>query len=295
MTTRKEAVRLAAAHLPRRVPGDRPAPHRRPDARQHPDALAAAIAGRDRADGSVRRSGQLLEQAAGCPAQAQQALVRVGPWSSPRRTAPCTAALNRPVWPQHRTGGRHRRAGEPPALGRRFAPELAGLLPDLVADPDLRTTWRAAVRATVALAWNGQPHPLGAGPAPGSVLHRTVTALLTADREGLGRTGWRAGRSRGPRTLRRTATSRPAAPAGAGHPPLPQPTGPGSGETVTALADLLRQEPPLRVGLLLALVDLRTDRRCSQGAWPIWRRLRGAAGPWPCAARTRSPGSGARR
>ncbi|MGW4646837.1 hypothetical protein [Kitasatospora sp. NPDC004289] len=254
VTTRKEAVRLAAAHLPPAraiallrtaalTPG------------QHPDALAAAIGA---ATGLTERpeAWELLEQAAEGPAQAQQALVRVGPWqlaaAHRARYAALIGRVCRSTEPEVATAGLEslpRWAG--------FAPELAGLLPDLVADPDLRTSWRAAVRATVALAWNGQPHPLG-GAAPGSVLHRTVTALLTADREGRAAPGGAPGvpgaadaaadrdlpaRQR----LRELVTS------------LPQPDRPWQRETVTALADLLGQEPPLRVGLLLALVDLRDE------------------------------------
>ncbi|MFI5530586.1 hypothetical protein ACIA8O_18795 [Kitasatospora sp. NPDC051853] len=253
VTTRKEAVRLATAYLP---PARAAALLRTATLTpgQHPDALAAAIGAATRLT-ERPEVWDLLERAASGPAQAQQALVRIRPWQLAEahrvRYAGLVGRVCRSPEPEVAVAGL-----ESLPQWARFAPEVAGLLPALVADPALRATWRAAARATVSLAWNGQPHPLG-GAAPGSVLHRTVTVLLAADAaSGLpGGTADAAdtadaGEDRdlpARQRLRELLTS------------VAQPERPWQRETVTALAELLRPEPALRVRLLLSLVDLRDE------------------------------------
>ncbi|MFD0573245.1 hypothetical protein ACFQ0T_33455 [Kitasatospora gansuensis] len=238
VTTRKEAVRLAAGYLPpeRAVELLRLA-YLAPG--QHPDVQAAVIAA---GAGLLEREEiwALFGAAATDSPQTGTALLRTRPWQ--------LAEAHRARFA--RLVGEVCRTDQPdaavPALGQlatwaRFAPEAADVLPALVTDLTNRQTWQAAVRTLTALAGNDLPHPLG-GAAPGSVLHRTVTGLLASLRAG----EFEALADRDlPARQRLTALVDG----------LPRPDQPWIRTNLAALAGLLAEQPAHRVDVLLGLVD----------------------------------------
>ncbi|MFJ1752787.1 hypothetical protein [Kitasatospora sp. NPDC088134] len=179
VTARKEAVRLAAAHLPpARAAELVAAAFRAPG--QHPDVRAAAASrAAELLDAGAVRA--VLAEAAEAPEpQVRQAVLGTPPHLLPERHRAFLAGLV--------TSVAARPGGDPEvvrtaiaALPRwaRYAPGAAEVLPSLVADLDDRHTWRQAVRSVQELAVSGLPHPVG-GAAPGSTAHRALAALLGA-------------------------------------------------------------------------------------------------------------------
>ncbi|WP_455359760.1 hypothetical protein [Streptomyces sp. SYSU K21746] len=180
VTSRKEAVRLAARYLPpRRAAALLAATYRTPG--QHPDVQVAVVASSAGLLADERMREVLTLAAQGNP-QVVRALVRTEPWELPTthrtryarlvgevcRAADCDVAqAGLRVFP--------RWAG--------YAPEAADALSRAVTDLDERATWRTAGQGIATLAVSGLPHPLG-GAAPGSLFHRTLAALLATARAG---------------------------------------------------------------------------------------------------------------
>ncbi|MGX4732991.1 hypothetical protein [Kitasatospora griseola] len=188
ITSRKQAVRLAARHLPAeaaatllldavRAPGG------------HPDVRTAALAetlhrlGDRRADDTPAPTGELrwallAEIAAhGTPDQRRR-LTGVDPHRLPPADHPRYAEL---VAGLLESGDR----SVEDAARTRLA-DLAGHVPQAVAglartvlDPDDRHRWESAAETLAVIALGDTPHPLG-GCAPGSVLSGVLTALAAS-------------------------------------------------------------------------------------------------------------------
>ncbi|KRB75478.1 hypothetical protein ASE03_16055 [Kitasatospora sp. Root187] len=238
ITTRKEAVRLAAGYLPPQQAAEllRTA-YLAPG--QHPDVQAAVIAA---GSGLLQREEiwALFGAAATDSPHTGTALLRTRPWqlaeAHQARFARLVGQVCRTDHPEAAVAA----LGQLPTWAR-FAPETAEVLPTLVTDLTNRHTWRAAVDAVATLAGQDLPHPLG-GTAPGSVLHRTVTGLLASVR---------AGESEALADRDLPARQRLTVLLGG----LPRPDQPWIRANLTGLAELLAEQPALRVDLLLGLVD----------------------------------------
>ncbi|BAJ27735.1 MULTISPECIES: hypothetical protein [Kitasatospora] len=177
VTSRKEAVRLAAALLPPATAAELlAAAFHAPG--QHPDVRAAAAAHcQDLLDAEPVWA-LLAEAAAASEPQLRQAVVGRLPHLLPERHRARYGRLVAAV---------AARPGEQPEAARaaiaalpewvRHAPEAADALPALVAAPDRRAVWAAASLALRTVALSDRPHPAG-GAEPGSLLHRALTALL---------------------------------------------------------------------------------------------------------------------
>ncbi|MGW4692167.1 hypothetical protein ACWEO1_07295 [Kitasatospora cineracea] len=182
VTSRKEAVRLAAALLPpARAAEVLTAAFHAPG--QHPDVRAAATAYcRELLDADPVWA--LLAEAAGAPEpQLRRAVAALSPHLLPARHRARYARLVAAV---------ATRPGQEPDAARtavaalpgwaRYAPETAEVLPGLVTDLDDRAVWGAAALALRAVALGDRAHPVGGG-APGSLLHRALATLLAAPEE----------------------------------------------------------------------------------------------------------------
>ncbi|MFD3482172.1 hypothetical protein [Streptomyces sp. NPDC058665] len=180
VTGRKEAVRLAATHLPlpRAAALLSAAFHAPPG---HPDVQAAVVAF---ATGllSEEETWSVLTAATRGEPRVLQAVVRTSAWSLPEVHRPRYARLVGEVC----------RAADMDAAtaGLRVLPQWARYAPDAVEGLSERVTdlgegegpravWRLATTTIVQLAVSGLPHPVG-GAAPGSLLHGTLAALLPA-------------------------------------------------------------------------------------------------------------------
>ncbi|RKE18457.1 hypothetical protein [Streptomyces sp. TLI_171] len=179
VTSRKEAVRLAAAFLPPAQAAEvLAAAFHAPG--QHPDVRATA-AGWCQELLDAEPVWALLSEAAEAPEpQVRQAVIGLPPHLMDGRHRPRYARLVAAVATRSGQDPEAARAaiGELPAWAR-YVPEVAEVLPGLVTDLDNRRTWRAAARALCGLAVSGVAHPVG-GAAPGSLVHRTLAALLAA-------------------------------------------------------------------------------------------------------------------
>lgn len=262
VTTRKEAVRLAAELLPpQRAVELLHVAYLTPD--QHPDVQAAVISA---GAGLLEREEvwTLFGAAASGAPQARLALLRTRPWQLPEAHRPRFARLVGQVCRSEQTEAAVAALGQLTHWAR-FAPEAAEAIPALVHDLDDRETWGAAVRALATLAGADLPHPLG-GTAPGSLLHRTVTGLLTAVRAG----EFEALPERDlPARQRLTVLVAR----------LPRPDRPWIRTTLTGVAGLLSDQPAFQVRVLLALVDLAAESPEAQ-----LRELAGACAGRPALA-----------
>nr|BFD96083.1 hypothetical protein KitaXyl93_74430 [Kitasatospora sp. Xyl93] len=179
VTSRKEAVRLAAEHLPPRTAADLLVAAYRTEG-QHRDVRAAAVAS---TTGLLDAEPvwELLAEAAGqAPPPVRRAVLSTDPAHLPEahraRYAHLVALVAAAADPEVAA----------PALAAlprwaAWAPETAEVARRAVTDPANRGGWRQAAGAVHALAASGLPHPLG-GAAPGSLLHRTLAGLAAAAR-----------------------------------------------------------------------------------------------------------------
>ncbi|MFJ2766318.1 hypothetical protein [Streptomyces sp. NPDC087300] len=252
VTSRKEAVRLAARFLPPRQALDLLArAFHAPD--RHPDVRAAVVGALPPLLG-VPEAWPLLEAAAGTDAEpVLNALVQVTPWELPtaRRRGyaavvdaaydACLASIEGFVgYAMLRSFG----------VWCRYEPGLADRLAGTVRDLGSREHWQYAAWVLRDLAASGLPHPVG-GTGPGSVLHGAVAALLAAAHGPEG--GCDAGEDRDLPALQRLRTLvSPSSDSGEWQRP----------EILEPLAAQLAQEPLLvaeRADLLRRLVDRETD------------------------------------
>ncbi|MFJ8439223.1 hypothetical protein [Kitasatospora griseola] len=251
VTSRKQAVRLAARHLPAeaaatllldvvRSPGG------------HPDVRTAALAetlhrlGDRRADetstpvGELRRA-LLAETAAHGTADQRRRLAEADPHRLPPADRPRYADL---VAGLLESGDR----SVEDAARTRLA-DLAGHVPQAVAglartvlDPDDRHRWESAAETLMVIALGDTPHPLG-GCAPGSVLSGVLTALAASVGAGEDRSRERLARLQNRLFLH--SWNNPNAPA-----------------VCRAAASVLLVEPALRrpaVELLVGAVDVSAE------------------------------------
>ncbi|MGW7363617.1 hypothetical protein ACWGI8_09355 [Streptomyces sp. NPDC054841] len=245
VTSRKEAVRLAARHLPpRRAAALLAAAYRAPDA--HPDVQAAVVAFSTELLSEEGTWAVLSEATSGAP-QVLQSLVRAEPWALPEAHRPRYARLVGEVC--RATDTEVAEAGLR-ALPRwaGYAPESAGAVSRIVTDLDRRAGWRTAAQAVGELAASGLPHPLG-GAASGSLFHETLAGLLAA--VGAGEYEALADRDL-------PARQRVAALLGA----LPPRPGDEARPVLEAAAAQLADEPSLaadRIDLLRRLVELDAE------------------------------------
>ncbi|MFI6691215.1 hypothetical protein ACIBLA_05525 [Streptomyces sp. NPDC050433] len=249
VTSRKEAVRLAATLLP--LPEAAALLSTAFDAPdQHADVQAAVVAFATELLSEERTWSVLTAATLGAP-QVLQAVVRTAAWSLPE--------IHRPRYA--RLVGEVCRSADPEAAtaGLRVLPQWARYAPEAVAGLSERVTdlgegagtrdvWRQAVTAIGRLAVSGLPHPVG-GAEPGSVLDDTLAALLPAIAAGEPDAPSDRDLPSRQRALALLATlpDRPAREIR----PVP-----------AAVAARLADEPSLagaRAGLLLGLVDLDDD------------------------------------
>ncbi|MGW1177815.1 hypothetical protein ACWD4P_29340 [Kitasatospora sp. NPDC002543] len=179
VTSRKEAVRLAAEHLPPRTAADLlVAAYRTED--QHRDVRAAAVAFSTALLDAEPVWGLLAEAAGQAPPPVRLAVLRTDPRHLPAAHRARYARLVASV----------AAASDPevaaPALAvlpqwAAWAPDTADVARRAVTDPAVRGGWRQGADAVRALAASGLPHPLG-GAAPGSLLHDTLAELAAAVR-----------------------------------------------------------------------------------------------------------------
>ncbi|MFF4318881.1 hypothetical protein [Streptomyces sp. NPDC001568] len=251
VTSRKEAIRLAALHLPpRRTTALLAQAFRAPD--RHPDVRSTVVRALPVLLG-VPEAWRLLDEAAreGDPA-VLAALVAVGPRQLPREHRARWAALVDSLYDAVLTHTASGLAGHSTirSLGdwAAYAPGLAVRLSRTVCDLDRRARWAGVASVLRDLASSTLPHPLG-GAAPGSVLHGAVAELLASldGPEG----GRDAAEDRDlPALQRLRSLVRPS---------VTHDSGP---ELLEALAGQLAGQPLLaseRADLLYSLVDLRTE------------------------------------
>ncbi|MFC8075021.1 hypothetical protein ACFUN8_05730 [Streptomyces sp. NPDC057307] len=180
VTSRKEAVRLAATHLPLpRAAALLAAAFHAPA--RHPDVQATVVAFSTELLSEEQTWSVLTSAVEGAP-QVLQAVVRTPAWSLPEvhrpRYARLVGAVCRSTDPNAAAAGLR-------ALFQwaRYAPEAVEGLSERVTDlgegDGSRAVWRHATTTIVNLAVSGLPHPVG-GAAPGSLLHGTLATLLAA-------------------------------------------------------------------------------------------------------------------
>ncbi|WP_405363132.1 hypothetical protein OG535_36780 [Kitasatospora sp. NBC_00085] len=187
VTSRKEAARLTARHLPpAEAVGLLATAYRTP--RQHPDVRAAVVrcvpgllAAGPRAAAGVW---ELLDEAVGSDAPAvRQALQAARPLDLPAAHRPRYAGLLAGLAEDadHDVADNALSALE---VWAAYAPQAADAVRRIATDlTRSRSGWHRAAGVIGTLAGSGLPHPVGGG-APGSLLHRTVTELLGVVRGG---------------------------------------------------------------------------------------------------------------
>ncbi|MBZ4320949.1 hypothetical protein [Streptomyces huiliensis] len=178
VTSRKEAVRLAARFLPApRAAALLAAAYRIPD--QHPDVRAAAVTAAAGLPGAAD-AWTVLDHAGRAEPRVRRALLATAPLRLPAAHRPRYARLVADVCstedPEVREAALGALADWAP-----YAPGAAAVLRETVTDFDVRVGWLEAARALGSLAVSGLPHPVG-GAAPGSLLHDTIGELLAAVR-----------------------------------------------------------------------------------------------------------------
>ena len=249
VTSRKEAVRLAARFLPpRRAVALLTHGFRSPDA--HPDVRTAVIRALPPLLGVPEAWSLLAEAAQDDTPGVLQAVVAVGPWELPEAHRGRYAAVVDTVYDsglawQERYAGYGFLRGLAPWT--RYAPGLAVRIAGTVCDLGSRVHWQQAARVLSELAASDLPHPVG-GAADGSAFHGAVTGLLAAMHTPQG--GCEALQDRDLPALQRLRTLVSASFNEAGRP-----------EVLEAIGALLAAEPLLaaeRADLLRRLVD-RTE------------------------------------
>ncbi|MFC9286491.1 hypothetical protein [Streptomyces sp. NPDC057052] len=182
VTSRKEAVRLAARFLPpRRAVSLLASTFRAPD--RHPDVRAAVVRALPPLLGEPE-AWHLLDDAARDDARpVHEALLSVTPWElaeTHRRAyaAVVVAGYDTSLATTEGSGGGYALLR---AMGVwcHYSPELAVRISRTVCDLGERTHWQVAGWVMRDLAVSGLPHPVG-GAAPGSVFHGAVAELLAA-------------------------------------------------------------------------------------------------------------------
>ncbi|GHF78721.1 hypothetical protein GCM10018790_65900 [Kitasatospora xanthocidica] len=179
VTSRKEAVRLAAEHLPPRTAADLLVTAYRVEG-QHRDVRAAVVAF---ATGLLDAEPvwDLLAEAAGqAPPPVRRAVLRAHPAHLPEVHRARYARLVASVAASPDSEVATPALAELPRWAA-WAPETADVARRTVTDLANRGSWLEAAGAVRALAASGLPHPLG-GAAPGSLLHRTLAELAAATR-----------------------------------------------------------------------------------------------------------------
>ncbi|MFD3918543.1 hypothetical protein [Streptomyces sp. NPDC058595] len=180
VTSRKEAVRLAATRLPLpRAAALLAAAFAAPP--RHPDVQATVVAFSSELLSEEETWSLLAAATEGTP-QVLQAVVRPAAWSLPEihrpRYARLVGEVCRSADPEAATAGLRVLP-----LWARYAPDvvdgLSARVTDLGEAAGTRAVRQAAVTAIGRLAVSGLPHPVG-GAAPGSPLHDALTALLPA-------------------------------------------------------------------------------------------------------------------
>ncbi|MDX3714517.1 hypothetical protein PV733_37445 [Streptomyces europaeiscabiei] len=182
VTSRKEAVRLAARFLPpRRAVSLLASTFHAPD--RHPDVRAAVVRALPPLLGEPE-AWQLLDDVARDDTQAvHEAFLAVTPWElaeTHRRAyaAVVVAAYETSLPPTEGFGSGYALLR---AMGVwcRYAPELAVRISRIVCDFGERRHWQSAGWVLRDLAVSELPHPVG-GAAPGSAFHGAVAELLAA-------------------------------------------------------------------------------------------------------------------
>ncbi|MEU7279274.1 hypothetical protein AB0A69_10925 [Streptomyces sp. NPDC045431] len=255
VTSRKEAVRLAARHLPpHRAAALLAAAYRAPGA--HPDVQAAVVAASTELLGREEAWAVLTEAARAGADQVLRALVGAEYGAVP---APHRARYARLVGEVCRSADRDVAVAALERLPRwaADAPEVADVLVGTVTALEERfgadnwqRPWRSAAQAVATLAVSGLPHPLG-GAAPGSLLHDTVARLLRAVAAG----EYEALEDRDLPARQRLLSL-------VGNLPADQGQAAGARLVVEAVAAQLAAEPSLaaaRAQLLVSLVDLDAE------------------------------------
>ncbi|MFD7612944.1 hypothetical protein [Streptomyces sp. NPDC059828] len=245
VTSRKEAVRLAARYLPPAQAAELlAAVYRMPG--RHADVAAAVIAV---APGLLDQPQmwEVLTDTAEWTPQTATALTAPAPWEVPDAHRPRYARL---IGTMCEAADQEIAAVGLRALPKwvRFAPETAHAVPRWVTSLDERRNWRVAAGALRSVAASGLPHPVG-GAAVGSLLRTTVAELLAVVRAGDGEVSTERDRPAGQR-LESLVEELCAEPEEALRPVL------------GALADQLADEPSLigaRAALLRQLVDLDAE------------------------------------
>ncbi|MFD9434480.1 hypothetical protein [Streptomyces sp. NPDC060002] len=184
VTSRKEAVRLAASFLPpRRAVSLLASAFHAPD--RHPDVRAAVVRALPPLLGEPEARHLLDDVAHDDARPVHEALLAVTPWElaeTHRRAyaAVVVAAYDTSLALTEGFGGGYALLL---AMGVwcRYSPELAVRVSRTVCDLGERTHWQCAGWVLRDLAVSELPHPVG-GAAPGSVFHGAVAELLTAMR-----------------------------------------------------------------------------------------------------------------
>ncbi|SOD89828.1 hypothetical protein [Streptomyces sp. Ag109_G2-15] len=181
VTSRKEAVRLAARFLPpeQAVTLLARAFHA-PD--RHPDVRSAVVRALPPLLG-MPEAWDLLRDAAHDDAPAVlEALLHVTPWElGEAHRAPYAALVDAAYDACLASADGFAGYGALQAVGvwTRFAPRLADRLSRTVCDLGSRTHWQYAAWVLCGLAVSDLPHPVG-GAAPGSMFHGAVAGLMAA-------------------------------------------------------------------------------------------------------------------
>ncbi|MFE6055248.1 hypothetical protein ACFQ6N_31245 [Kitasatospora sp. NPDC056446] len=183
VTSRKQAVRLAAAHLPlSEATALLEAAYRAPE--QHQDVRRVVVEQVVARPADLPLWDVLAEIAEGTSDLRTVLAGELRPYGLPpadrRRYAELVGrlALAEDVMVAGMGAGKL-------AVWGRYAPEAVEALVPVVTDLAERERWRPAAEAVSAIAWSDAPHPFG-GVAPGSLLERTLSRLIEAVRTGGG-------------------------------------------------------------------------------------------------------------
>ncbi|MFJ3639246.1 hypothetical protein ACIPRD_05760 [Streptomyces sp. NPDC090108] len=181
VTSRKEAVRLAARFLPaRRTVALLSGAFHTPGA--HPDVRCAVVRALPPLLGAPEAWDLLRDAARDDSAPVLQALVTASPWGLAEGHRADYAAVVGTAYDACLASYEHHGChGMLVAVAgwARHDPALADRIAGTAVDLTDRPHWQAAARVLHDLAWSALPHPAG-GAAPGSVLHGAVATLLAA-------------------------------------------------------------------------------------------------------------------
>ncbi|MDX3310527.1 hypothetical protein P1S61_15795 [Streptomyces sp. ME08-AFT2] len=182
VTSRKEAVRLAARFLPpRRAVSLLANAFHAPD--RHPDVRAAVVRALPPLLGELEAWRLLDDVPRGDSRPVHESLLAVTPWELAETHRRAYAAVIVAVYDAAlaRTEGFGGAYGLLRALGAwcRYSPELVACISRTVCDLGERTHWQSGASVLRDLTVSRLPHPMG-GAAPGSTYHRAVAELLAA-------------------------------------------------------------------------------------------------------------------